>query len=150
MSRALCTLRWHRSALAAVLVALAGCSTPGADPPATHHAYELALAWAAGASTDTFHFPISCPGPEKLVLFKALKFELRCNAKEHIDSTPVDTGREEPAAEPAAAPAKLPSLDCYLVVVPAFKDVAGVLTDMRRGIEARRTGPVDCALVRYR
>jgi hypothetical protein len=149
MSRARCKRRLRWAATAALSAALAGCSTTGADPRARAHAYELALAWAQGESTEGFHFPITCPGPQKLAVFKTFKFELSCNAKERIDATPVDIAPEEPPAD-AATPPKKPALDCALVVVPAFKDVAGVLRDLRRGIEARRAGPVDCALIRYR
>lgn len=149
MSRACCKLRLRWEATAAMLAALAGCSSPDAEPRASRHAYELALAWAAGDSTDAFRFPISCPGAQKLVAFKSYKFELSCNAKERIDATPIDVASEEPPAD-AGAPAKKSALDCALVVVPAYKDVAGVLTDLRRGIQAKRTGPIDCALIRYR
>jgi hypothetical protein len=140
----------RRWAVSLGLSALAGCSAPHAGSPAGRHAYELALAWAAGASTDGFHFPVSCPGPQKLVLFRGSKFELSCDAKEKVASTPIDVSPDESAGDAApASPANRP-LDCYLVVVPGINDVAGVLADMRRGIAARRSGPVDCALIRYR
>jgi len=79
----------------------------------------------------------------------ASRFGLGCNAKEKSTGASMDVGPDESAGDAAAASAGKPSLDCYPVVVPGFKDVAGVLTDMRRGIAARRTGPLDCALIRY-
>ena len=141
----------NRSATGLALVALlAGCSGPRADPSASRHGHEVALAWAAGSSADGFHFAISCPGAEKLVMFASSKFELSCDGKEKITSTRADAGPGEVAGDAAAAAQpKMPSLDCYLVVVPNYKGIPGVLTDMRRAITAKRAGPLDCALIRY-
>jgi len=153
MLRACLRRRRDRRAIALAAVVLAGCSTARVDPapsPSRHH-HEVAVAWAVGATTDGFHFPISCPGPEKLVLFGNAKFQMSCNSSERIESTMAEVAPDEPAGDDAdpSKPKKRPPLKCYLVVVPDFKTVPGVVTDMRRGIAAKRTGPVDCALVRY-
>lgn len=134
-----------------VLVALilAGCSSPRAEAPSRHH-HEVAVAWATASATEGFHFPISCPGPEKLVLLGNAKFQMSCDGSEKIKSTVVDLAGYEPASDDSGAPArKNGPLKCYLVVVPDFKTVPGVVTDMRRAIAAKRTGPIDCALIRY-
>ncbi len=108
------------------------------------------MAWATASSTEGFHFPISCPGPEKLVMFGKAKFQMTCDSSEKIKSTPVDLAGYEPASDDSGGPARKDApLTCYLVVVPDFKTVPGVITDMRRAIAAKRTGPVDCALIRY-
>ena len=144
-------VRQQSNRVALVLMALvpAGCSSPRAQAPSSHH-HEVAVAWATGSTTEGFHFPISCPGPEKLVLFANAKFQMSCDGTEKIKSTMADLAPYEPGSDDSAAPAsKSEPLKCYLVVVLDFKTVPGVLTDMRRGIAAKRTGPVDCALIRY-
>ncbi len=140
-----------RRTLALVGIVLAGCSTARVDAPASRHQHEVAVAWTTGTTTDGFHFPISCPGPEKLVLFGNAKFQMTCDSSEKIKSTMTDVAVDEPAGDEADPPKarKTQPLNCYLVVVPDYKTVPGVVTDMRRGIAAKRTGPVDCALIRY-
>lgn len=46
-------------------------------------------------------------------------------------------------------PGKGRRLDCYRVVVPDFNTAPGVVTDLQKGIVAKRSGPLDCALIRY-
>ena len=153
-----CAARWpcravplvtRAAALSLLALGFAGCSTPDANPSSSNHSYEVAVAWAAGATTDGFYFPISCPGPEKLVLFGQARFEMSCDHLEKIRSKMVDVAPDEPGGQEPAAPGRTRQLDCALVVVPDFKAVPGVLTDLRRGIAAKRAGPLDCALVRY-
>jgi len=143
---------WSRgivSALMLVAIVLTGCSSPLAQRPSRHH-HEIAVAWATASATEGFHFPISCPGPEKLVLFGNAKFQVSCDGSEKIKSTVVDLAGDDPASDdPGAAARRKGPLKCYLVVVPEFKAVPGVVTDMRRAIAAKRTGPIDCALIRY-
>jgi hypothetical protein len=140
----------HLPAFALGLLCLAGCSTPDAGPAAIHHSHEVAVAWATGHTTDGFYFPISCPGPEKLVLFGKARFQMTCDRLERVSATMVDVAQDESAGDEATAPPKQPQpLKCYLVVVPDFKTVPGVVTDMRRAIAAKRAGPLDCALIRY-
>ena len=139
-----------RPGIALVALIAVACSTPGEQLPPSRHHHEVAVAWATVSATDGFHFPISCPGPEKLVLFANAKFQISCDGSEKIKTTMTEVAPEEPASDDAGAQArKSPPLKCYLVVVPDFKTVPGVVTDMRRGIAAKRTGPVDCALIRY-
>jgi hypothetical protein len=137
-------------AVAITAFVLAACSTPTAQPQASGHRHELAVAWAAGATTDGFHFPIACPGPGKLVMLASARFQLSCDASEKIKTTRVELAADEPGSdEPRLAARKRPPLDCYLVVVPDFNTVPGVVTDLRKGIVAKRSGPLDCALIRY-
>jgi hypothetical protein len=132
-----------------IALVLAGCSSPGAQAPSSHH-HEIAVAWVTGSTTDGFHFPISCPGPEKLVMFANAKFQMSCDGSEKIRSTMAEPAPYERASDDSGASArKTEPLKCYLVVVPDFKTVPGVVTDMRRAIAAKRTGRVDCALIRY-
>jgi hypothetical protein len=149
MSRAEAGQQSNGPAIVLAALILAGCSSPRGQAPSGHH-HEVALAWATGSTTDGFHFPISCPGPEKLVLFGNAKFQMSCDGSEKIKSTMADLAGYEPASDDSSAPArKSEPLKCYLVVVPDFKTVPGVVTDMRRAIAAKRTGQVDCALIRY-
>jgi hypothetical protein len=142
----------NAAALLAFGLAASGCSTSRAGPTvAGRHSYEVAVAWATGTAVDGFYFPIACPGPEKLVLFGQTRFQMACDDRERIHSATVDVPPDQPGDgdAPAAAPRSAPRLDCALVVVPGFKGVAGVLTDLKRGVAAKRAGPLDCALIRY-
>jgi hypothetical protein len=150
MSRPQVGQQGNRPAIVLIALVLAGCSSPGAQAPSSRHHHEVAVAWATGSTTDGFHFPISCPGPEKLVLFGNAKFQISCDGSEKVKSTKADLAPYEPASDGSDAPArKSEPLKCYLVVVPDFKTVPRVVIDMRRAIAAKRTGPVDCALIRY-
>jgi hypothetical protein len=152
MLRARVTMRRDPGAIALAAALLVGCSTARVQSaPGGNHHHEVAVAWATGSATDGFHFPISCPGPQKLVLFANAKFQMSCDSAERVESTMSDVVTDEPApdgADPSKAMNRQP-LKCYLVVVPDFKTVPGVVTDMRKGIAAKRTGPLDCALIRY-
>jgi hypothetical protein len=149
MTRGRCRQR-HQPAIAIAAFVLAGCSSPGAAPPIGNHRHEVAVAWATGTTTDGFRFPIECPGPEKLLMLGNARFQLGCNASEKIKITRVDLAPDEPGSDaPEVASKKRPVPDCYLVVVPDYKTVAGVLADMRKGIVAKRNAPLDCALIRY-
>jgi hypothetical protein len=140
----------HLPAFVLGLTGLAGCSTPGGGPVPIQHGHEVAVAWVTGQTTDGFHFPIACPGSEKLVLFGNARFQMTCDRLERVRATMVDATPVEPEGEQAGAPSKQAQpLKCYLVVVPDFQTVPGVLTDMRRAIAAKRAGPLDCALIRY-
>jgi len=140
----------HLPAFVLGLAGLAGCSTPGGGPVPSQHVPEVAVAWVTGQTTDGFHFPIACPGSEMLVLFGNARFQMTCDRLERVRATMVDATPVEPEGEQAGAPSKqAQALKCYLVVVPDFQTVPGVLTDMRRAIAAKRAGPLDCALIRY-
>ena len=140
----------HLPAFVLGLCGLAGCSTADGGPVPIQHGHEVAVAWATGHTTDGFYFPIACPGPEKLALFGNARFQMTCDRLERVRATMVDVTPGEPEGEQAAAPSKQARpLKCYLVVVPDFKTVPGVLTDMRRAIAAKRAGPLECALIRY-
>ena len=150
MLRARVTMRRDPGAIALAAALLIGCSTARVESTSSgpHH-HEVAVAWATGSATDGFHFPISCPGPQKLVLFANAKFQMSCDSAERVESTMYDIVSDEPAPDGADPSKARKPLKCYLVVVPDFKTVPGVVTDMRKGIAAKRSGPLDCALIRY-
>jgi len=132
------------------LCSLAGCSNPVREAPALHHRHEVALAWGADKTTDGFHFPIACPGPGKLVLVRKIKFQLTCDEAEKIQATMVGVASDEPEGDEAASAAnKRPSLECSLAVVPNYAGIARVLDGLRNAVEAGRSGPLHCALIRY-
>ncbi len=130
--------------MAVGLLGLAGCSTAVREAPALHHDHEVALAWADDKSADAFHFPIACPGPEKRVLFDRTEFDLVCDLSERLKAKVVAVASDQLGGGEVAPPLK-----CHLVVVPDYEAIAGVLADMRKGITAKRTGPLDCTLIRY-